>query len=93
MPSARVMLVTVPGVAVVLGLAYWRGADRPSPSEGLRVGVLWMLLSLAIDAPLMLLGGPMQMSVPEYLADIGLGYAIMPVVLWGLGRAAERGRA
>jgi hypothetical protein len=27
--------------------------------EGLRLGVVWLVISVAIDAPLMLFGGPM----------------------------------
>jgi len=37
----------------------------------------------------MLLGGPMQMSLSTYMADIGVTYLIIPVVTLGL--AAARG--
>ena len=51
------------------------------------MGLVWMALSLLIDAPLMLLGGPMKMSIGDYIADIGLTYLIMPIVTMGLGLA------
>jgi hypothetical protein len=80
-----VMAVAVTGTAVILGLRYVsRGAKR---DEGLTVGVLWLLLCVLIDAPLMLLGGPMQMTVGQYAADIGLTYLVIPFVTWGLAAA------
>lgn len=41
----------------------------------------------------MLLGGPMQMSVLEYLADIGLTYLIVPATTTGIGAAVARARS
>ena len=58
--------------------------------QGLLLGLLWLAICLAIDA-LMLLGGPMQMTVPEYLADIGVTYLMIPVITIGI--AATRAQA
>lgn len=82
-----VMAVTVAGTAVTLGLAYLRRAARAGAREGLTIGAVWLVLCVLIDAPLMLLGGPMQMSVGAYLGDIGLTYVSIPLVTWGLGAA------
>ena len=54
------------------------------------LGCLWLAISVAIDAPLMLFGGPMRMTVGEYLADIGAAYVIIPVITIGLGQVLER---
>jgi len=71
-----------------LGLRYvGRGAGR---GEGLALGVVWLLVSVTIDAPLMLLGGPMQMTFGQYMADIGLSYLSIPVVTLGLAAASAR---
>jgi len=80
-----IMAVTVAATAVLLGLLYFRGRQFRSSLEGLSVGVVWLVVCVAIDAPLMLLGGPMQMSLNEYLGDIGLTYVLIPIVTWGLG--------
>ena len=86
-----VMAVTVTGTAVVLGLRYvGRGAGR---GEGLALGVVWLLVSVTIDAPLMLLGGPMQMTVGQYGADVALTYVAIPIVTWGLGVARSAARS
>jgi hypothetical protein len=65
-------------------LRYLRPIERASLSEGLRLGGLWLAINILIDAPLMLLGGPMKMSLGAYLADIGVTYLILPLVTTGL---------
>jgi hypothetical protein len=82
-----IMPVAVAAAAVVLGVAYFRHVIRQHVREGAVVGFLWLVICVLIDAPLMLLGGPMRMAVPEYLADIGLTYVIIPIVTVGIGAA------
>jgi hypothetical protein len=82
-----IMPVTVTLVVVTFGLVYFKGVTRRFTWEGLSLGLLWMAVSMVIDAPLMLLGGPMKMTAGEYLADIGVTYLLMPVVTVGLGLA------
>jgi hypothetical protein len=53
--------------------------------EGAVIGVAWLVISLAIDLPLFLLESPMKMSLPDYIADIGLTYLIMPTITVGMG--------
>jgi hypothetical protein len=48
-----------------------------------------MDLSILIDAPMFLFGGPMYMPLASYLANIGQAYVRIPVVTWGLGGAPE----
>ena len=91
-----IMPVAVTLSAVVFGVSYFRHVSRRYVFEGLLVGLTWLAIAILIDAPLMLLGGPMQMTVPEYLGDIGLTYAIIPLVTVGLGvalRSADGSRA
>lgn len=45
-------------------------------------------MCVLIDAPLMLLGGPMQMSAGAYFGDIGLTYVSIPAITWCLAAAA-----
>lgn len=86
-----IMAVAVTATAVVFGLRYLRQVESSLLREGMLLGVIWLLMSILIDAPLMLLGGPMKMTLAEYMADIGLTYASIPVVTWGLA-AARIGR-
>jgi hypothetical protein len=86
-----IMPVALAGAVVVFGVRYFRAVTTAFVPEGLRLGLLWLLISVAIDAPLMLVGGPMKMTVGQYLADIGLTYLLMPVITLGLGLARETG--
>jgi hypothetical protein len=86
-----VMAVAVTGTAVALGARYvGRGAGR---GEGLALGLGWLVLCVLIDAPLMLLGGPMQMTLGQYLADIGLTYVTIPIVTSGLATVYTLGKS
>jgi hypothetical protein len=85
-----IMAVAVTVTAVLLGLAYLKRLDGGFVREGLLLGLTWFTMCVLIDAPLMLFGGPMKMTVGEYMADIGLTYAIFPVVTSGLAIARAR---
>lgn len=90
-----VMAVTVTATTIGLGLAYLRRRPNAGAREGLSLGVIWFVICILIDAPLMLLGGPMHMSVGAYFADIGLTYVSIPLVTCGLtaARSASAPRA
>lgn len=81
-----VMAVTVTATALILGLLYLRKEAAPGLKSGLVIGVLWWIICMLIDLPLVS-AGPMEMSLGMYMADIGLTYAIFPLVTTGLGIA------
>ncbi len=83
-----VMAVILTMATVLFGVLYMRGVTKRFVVEGVLIGVIWYAMSFAIDAPLMLLGGPMKMSFGEYVADIGLTYIIIPAVTIGFGFVA-----
>jgi hypothetical protein len=82
-----IMPVVLAGAVVGFGVRYFRAVTTAFVPEGLRLGLVWLVISVAIDAPLMLIGGPMKMTIGQYLADIGLTYLLMPVITLGLGMA------
>ena len=53
--------------------------------EGVLLGCLWFAINILIDAPLMLLGGPMKMTLPDYMSDIGVTYLLIPAITIGIG--------
>jgi len=79
-----VMAVTVAATAAWLGVVYLRRTAPVRAREGLALGLVWLAICLLIDAPLMLVGGPMKMSPGAYLGDIGLTYVSIPLVTWAL---------
>jgi len=84
------MAVAVTGSAVGFGIWYLNNVTKEFVKEAVRLGFLWFFICVLIDAPLMLLGGPMKMSLGQYVADIGVTYLGIPVVTWGLGYAYSR---
>ena len=88
-----IMPVAVAGATVVLGVAYFERVAQGAVREGMLLGCLWLAICIAIDAPLMLLGGPMQMTIGEYLADIGVTYLMIPIITTGLGLVRARATA
>ncbi len=86
-----IMPVTIAIIVVPLGVVYLRRVRRRVRREGVVLGLLWFVMCLAIDAPLMLFGGPMYKTVPDYIADIGVTYLMIPVITIGI--AATRAQA
>ncbi len=85
-----IMPVALAAIVVVLAGWYFGRDTQASLREGLLLGVLWLGISVVIDAPLMLLGGPMQMTIGEYLDDIGITYLMIPVITSGMAAALAR---
>jgi hypothetical protein len=86
------MPVTVAVVVVVFALLYFSKVKTGFAKEGLLLGILWLLISVLIDLPLML-NPPINMTLVEYAADIGLTYAIMPTITTGMGLAIVGSRS
>ena len=83
------MAVTVAAVVVVCAVYYFRPLDRGGAAEGLKLGALWMALSVLIDLPLML-SPPINYTLGDYVADVGVTYLMIPVIAAGMGWAAGR---
>ena len=85
-----IMAVAVTGSAVGFGIWYLKNITRDVVIEAVKLGILWFVISVLIDTPLMLLGGPMKMTQAQYLSDIGVTYLCIPIVTWGLGYAFSK---
>ncbi len=89
-----IMPVVLAAATVFFAHRYLKRVPSDFAREGLLLGLLWVGINVAIDLPLMLTPSPMQMSLTEYVADIGLTYALMPIITMGMGlaRAAGEGK-
>ena len=85
-----IMAVAVCATAVAFGITYLKHVIKNIVKEGIQLGILWFMIPVLIDAPLMLFGGPMKMSIAKYMADIGVTYLCIPVITWGLSVAYSR---
>ena len=72
---------------VVLGCTYLRSIRANHVARGTRIGAVWMSANWLLDG-LMFSSGPMQMSLGQYVMDIGLAYLALPAITIGLGYAA-----
>jgi len=75
-------------VVVTFSLLYFRCHEAATAGEGLKLGLLWLAISVAIDLPLML-SPPINYTPAEYLADIGLTYTMIPMITVGIASAAS----
>ena len=86
-----IMPVAVAAATVIFGVLYFRHVMRDYIRQGILIGVIWLAMCLLIDMPLMLLGGPMQMTLWEYISDIGITYLMIPAITIGMGAVLVRG--
>lgn len=77
---------------VLLGCIYLRRSSGGYLTQGVRIGVVWMMANWALDA-LMFSSGPMKMSLEDYAADIGVTYLMIPPITIGLAIAASAAAA
>jgi len=81
-----IMPVAVAAAAAFLGWSYFRRVHSLYAREGILLGLLWMAMSIVFDLPLML-SPPMNWTLAQYFADIGLTYLIIPIVTIAMGVA------
>ena len=80
-----IMAIVISASAVLFGAHYLKGLKEGAFRESVTLGIVWLLISLGIDAPLFLIGGPMLMPVSQYVQQIGLKYVIIPIITSGFG--------
>lgn len=84
-----IMPVVLALATVGCALRYAARHRVESAQEGLRLGVLWLVISVLIDA-VMFGQGPMKMTITDYVKDIGVTYLMIPVITLGLAAASAR---
>lgn len=85
-----IMPVVLAVTTVAFAVLYFGRVQSAFVREAVLLGLLWFVISVVIDLPLML-SGPIRMTVVEYAADVGLTYVIILVITIGIGLA--RGQA
>jgi hypothetical protein len=81
-----IMPVAIALVTTTFSYRYLRAITVNVVRESLVVGALWFVISILIDLPLML-AGPQEMPLVEYVADIGVTYLMIPIIVVGTGLA------
>jgi fumarate reductase subunit C len=92
--SDRAFFETIMPVVITLAIIafsylYFKDVKVGYLKEGMAIGAIWLLISLAFDL-LMFSWGPMAMGFTDYMKDIGLTYLIYPIVTTGIGYLLEK---
>lgn len=86
-----IMAVAVTLSVVIFSVLYFKTVDKDYVKEGVMIGITWLIINLIIDLIIMvLLESQMQMSIGDYMMDIGLTYVIIPVITIGFGMILEK---
>ena len=85
-----VMAVTVTAVAVLFAILYLRRTTNRFLRNGILIGAIWFVVNIVIDLFLFLPPSPMQMSLVDYMTDIGFTYLIYPIITIGFGYLLEQ---
>ncbi len=85
-------LMTVISVAtiVILSTLYFKKTEG-NLKEGIFLGLLFLAISLSFDY-FMFIWGPIKMSVPAYIKEIGIAYLVYPIITIGYGYLLGRNK-
>lgn len=72
-------------IAVILSASIVLACLKYGKSEnGLKLGIVWMIINLVLDIPLFLLA--FGMPFIDYIKDIGITYLMIPIITFGFFR-------
>lgn len=86
-----IMPVAIAVSVVFFSACYFKKVDSGFVGEGVKLGLLWLVISILVDLPLFS-SGPMKMSLAEYVSDIGVTYLMIPIITIGTGYLMEKRR-
>jgi hypothetical protein len=76
-------------MAVLMAYFYLKNIKTGFIKEGVIIGVVWFVINIAIDLVMFIPPSPMQMTLVNYMMDIGITYLIIPIITIGMGYMAE----
>jgi len=85
-----IMAVVLASTTAWLAARFVRRAGQCTWRHAARLGLMWMAISLVLDAAFFT-WGPQAMGLWAYLIDIGLAYLMIPAITGAVGYTAERG--
>jgi len=87
-----IMPVVLTSAVVLFTVRYLRKINREFVKEGIFIGIVWLVISLVIDLILFMPESPMQMTLSDYVMDIGITYLIILIIPVGSGYLMEKNR-
>jgi hypothetical protein len=76
-------------VIVLYTTIYFKKIQSNFLNEGIKIGIIWMLVNLIIDLP-MFSFGPMAKPLWDYFKDIGFMYISIPIVTIAIGSLLDK---
>lgn len=89
--SNRALFDTVMAVVLVTTTLFFTqklfhdDTDGNYARDGFTIGLIWAAINLGLDALVFLAPTPLQMSLTDYISDIGLMYVIIPLTTFTVG--------
>ncbi len=84
-----IMPVALTLAVVVVSVRYFKTVTKRFAYIGFCLGLIWLAVNIIIDL-FMFSGGPMKMTLADYIKDIGVTYLLIPIIPIGIGLALER---
>ena len=84
-----IMPVILTLIVVIFSILYFKKVDIISIKEGFIIGFIWFIISLIIDLLLFIPSSPMQMTLVDYMMDIGFTYLIIITIPLGFSYLIE----
>lgn len=78
-----IMPVVLTSAVVFFTVRYLSKINREFVKEGIFIGIVWLVISLVIDLILFMPESPMQMTLSDYIMDIGITYLIILIIPLG----------
>lgn len=80
-----IMPLTLTIMVVALAYLYLKTLETDFIKESVLIGVSWFVINIIIDLIMFSPPSPMQMTITNYMMDIGITYLIIPVITIGMG--------
>lgn len=78
-----IMPVVLTSAVVFFTVRYLSKINREFVKEGIFIGIVWAVISLVIDLILFIPESQMQMTLSDYMMDIGITYLIILIIPLG----------
>lgn len=76
-------------IVVLYTVLYFKKTKSNFQNEGVKIGIIWMIINIMIDIPFFLYG-PMAKPIWDYFKDIGFMYISIPVVTIAIGYLLDK---
>ena len=85
-----IMPVILTIVVLIFSILYFIRLDKDFISEGVLLGIVWLVINIIIDLVMFLSESDWHMSFSDYMMDIGLTYLIILLIPIGFGYLLEK---